>query len=181
MRRDAGAGVRARLVASVSIIGGMQSHPPTLWYEDHEGRRWVPPQGGSLVDPPHGFCFMRVREVAMHETVHQLAAVADPDGEQSETRLLMRGTATYSPGLVLALVRPTLRERLRSLCRGYLRAPRHGLREAQLIAAVACERCANELAHRAGAAWGYRKGSDEWLRAGTRCELCRPKCYVEAS
>lgn len=46
------------------------------------------------------------------------------------------------------------------------------LRKAILLAATACERCMNALAHEFGLNWGYPEFSDEWHKCNTSCEYC---------
>lgn len=46
------------------------------------------------------------------------------------------------------------------------------LGDAIMIAARACERCMNHLAHAYGLKWGYEKNSKSWKASNTRCELC---------
>lgn len=47
------------------------------------------------------------------------------------------------------------------------------LKEAIIIAAVACERCMNVLGHHYGLDWGYAEHSEEWEKCGTHCEFCK--------
>lgn len=46
------------------------------------------------------------------------------------------------------------------------------LRKAIILAATACERCMNALAHEFGLDWGYPEFSDEWHKCNTSCEYC---------
>jgi 2'-5' RNA ligase len=48
------------------------------------------------------------------------------------------------------------------------------LGQAIMVAAKACERCMNVLAHEVGLDWGYEHGSEEWMRANTQCDFCKP-------
>jgi hypothetical protein len=48
------------------------------------------------------------------------------------------------------------------------------LSEAILIAATACERCSNAMAHHLELGFGYPEGGKEWSKCGTSCELCEP-------
>lgn len=47
------------------------------------------------------------------------------------------------------------------------------LREAILIASIACERCMNALAYKYGLNDGYPEYSEEWKKCGTCCEFCK--------
>jgi len=46
------------------------------------------------------------------------------------------------------------------------------LDKAILVAAIACERCMNALAHKCGLDWGYPEDSEDYITSTTRCELC---------
>lgn len=89
-------------------------------------------------------------------------------------RRLASASMGYDAELVLAMVRPTWRERLVQLLRYGSFAPLFGYSMAVLKAAVCCERCGNSMRHRYGLGDGYRKGSAEWERCGTSCEQCMP-------
>lgn len=83
---------------------------------------------------------------------------------------------TWDPELVLALVRPTRQQRIRS-CLRWLKAdnpPLYPMKEAILITARACERCANALHYIYGVTedGGYPEGSNAWGKAGTSCRYC---------
>lgn len=47
------------------------------------------------------------------------------------------------------------------------------LKEAIIIAATACERCMNALAHKYGLKWGYPEYGEEWKETGTVCQFCK--------
>ena len=81
------------------------------------------------------------------------------------------GTSSWPQDLVLALSRPSLKERLISLGRGYWNRY-YDLDKAILIAAHSCERCLNSLAYQYGLSWGYKEFSVKWDCAGTSCEFC---------
>jgi hypothetical protein len=91
------------------------------------------------------------------------------------SRTLMSGSCGYPGDLVLAMTRPSLTERVRQVYRYGLPAiPWGDYGQAVLTAKTACEACQHVLSYRHGLAHGYPKGSDEWKRAGTSCELCDP-------
>lgn len=104
-----------------------------------------------------------------------------PDGEWPKewdaegSRALIRGEAMYPSDLVLAMLRPSAAEIARQVLRyGVPALPFSSYDQAVLYAAKACEACLNALCHRYGVKDGYRKGSKEWKKAGTVCELCDP-------
>lgn len=94
-------------------------------------------------------------------------------------------TMSWSPDLVLAMVRPTLEERevQNHRWRPDQPAVRVGavveasapplfeMPEAIIIAAQSCERCMNALRHTYGLD-GYAELSDEWKSSGTVCRFC---------
>jgi len=49
---------------------------------------------------------------------------------------------------------------------------KYNLSDAIAIAGNCCEGCMNVLADRYGLDWGYKEGSEEHLRCGTRCNIC---------
>jgi hypothetical protein len=85
---------------------------------------------------------------------------------------LISGSSSYPKNLVLALTRPTLKERLISLGRGFVRLKTYDLDKAIRIAADSCERCLNVLLYKYGQNDGYKEFSDEWHRCGTECQFC---------
>ena len=90
----------------------------------------------------------------------------------SGSRRVAGGTSSYPAALVLAMARPSVREIALSTIRyGWPERARE-LPHAILIAANACERCMNALAHRYGLRWGYREGGEEWGRCNTVCRFC---------
>lgn len=100
-----------------------------------------------------------------------------PDKWEARYRRLTSMQVGWSEDLALAMSRPTEKELATARSRGF--EPKlFGLKDAILIGSVACEACANALAHEYGLSWGYARGSEEWKRARTSCELCRPKVTV---
>lgn len=147
---------------------------PQLWLEDTQGRRFVP-YGWTSHDvskPPPGFKYMHSRFVRfLHEEVLRLK-------DEGGSERIFSGATGYDEKLVLALVRPTFMERVRAFFR-YGRPHRlFSYDDAVLLAAVGCGRCLNSLAHRVGLKWGYRKGSEEWVRARDSCEFCVPEKVI---
>lgn len=119
--------------------------PPTFWYENRKGERFVPPNGET--PPPEGFEYLHTRiPLGVHHSVC------------TSTMQLMDGTNVADDELVTKMVREE----------GY------SARDAVLLASVACEGCMNVMAHEFGLTWGYEKGSEEHLKCNTSCELCRP-------
>jgi hypothetical protein len=106
-------------------------------------------------------------------TTHPIACVRFPmhvttsyykrreDGGYGGSDLIAVGGSSASEELVLAMAN------------GANGQKQHRLRDALVICASSCERCANVLAHQYGLSWGYEEGSDAWLRCGTVCDMCR--------
>jgi hypothetical protein len=90
------------------------------------------------------------------------------------------GTQSGPVALMLAMSRPTLKERLKSLWRTWRWVPQHSLDNAILAACVSCEKCMNILLWEYGCNDGYPEGSVEAQRCGTSCELCDPPVYSDA-
>lgn len=89
------------------------------------------------------------------------------------SRELVRGNSGWPGDLVLAMSRPSLWERAKSFFRTG-RFPRtYSLDKAIIIAASNCERCMNALAYAYGLNWGYKEGSDDWVKCNTCCEFCK--------
>ena len=170
-----------------------------LWYENEEGEKHVPGPDDIPGDQPKGFIYQHgmfptqlthnilrlvVREEvdacshpaenivktygwidgmegreckACHGT--QVKKVADPWPEKWDaegSRSLMVGTSGWSEDLVLAMAN----------------SGDFMLFESILVAANACERCMNSLAHQYGLKWGYEEYSQEWAESNTSCEFC---------
>ena len=49
----------------------------------------------------------------------------------------------------------------------------YSLSQSILIAANACSRCMNSLAHKYGLSWGYKEKSPEWEKTNTECDFCK--------
>lgn len=140
-----------------------------LYYEDENGN-YLP--AGSMDNP-----YDSIPPGAKYQ-IAQFARVLRTEWiglrEDGTSGLVMAGNASWSGDLVLAMVRPTWKERLLQVVRyGYF-APVFDIDTAILKAALSCERCMNAMRHRHGIDDGYREDSEEWLRCNTRCSLCEP-------
>lgn len=80
--------------------------------------------------------------------------------------------STYNSEVVLALSRPSLKQKLYYTIRNKKKPKIYTLDEAIIIATTACERCVNTLAYQYGCSYGYPEMSDEWFRANTKCKFC---------
>ena len=154
------------------VLDGGDARPAELWYSSDDGRTYVPTEEDFrvLAPPPAGFDYQHARfSRSVREGVLHLVRGEDGSVERSEQ--LFSGESSYPSDLVLALCRPTARERLSQFLRYGRLLPRYR-HDAAVCLALSCERCMNALAHRAGLLWGYRRGSEKWTRLNTRCGLC---------
>lgn len=123
--------------------------PPTFWYENKAGDRWIPGSdhfidGGGV---PDGFEYQwSSQPCCLHDSC---CTTKGP---------VMSGSSGWSEDLVMAMAN-----------RGYR------LSDAIMIAAHSCERCMNSLAFKFGLKWGYERGSAEWKHSNTSCDMCLPK------
>lgn len=123
--------------------------PPTFWYENKAGDRWIP-------GPDH---FIDGRNVPEGFEYQWSAAPCTLRESCCTTKgPVMSGNSGWSEDLVLAMTG-----------RGYR------LRDAIMIAANSCERCMNALASEFGLKWGYSRDSHEYLTNGTSCNMCVPR------
>ena len=123
--------------------------PPTLWYENEQGEKWIPESFGS--SPPEGFKYQNTQfPLRLHHSI------CTSDGQ-----LLANSSCGYPEDLAVALLHD-----------GYT------LGEAILIAANMCEACLNATANDYGLTWGYPRGSEAHLATGTSCEFCRKAMEV---
>lgn len=145
---------------------------PSVWFEDADGRRWVP--GDDSDRCPPGFTVVHRRDplVLQHEMYDRLAP-EDLDAGDGVTVEL-----AWDEELVSAMHRPNALERLRQLARHGRLAPTLPLEQAILVSAVACDACSEALAHEHGCSWGERRGSRRHQAHGTTCELCKPPRVV---
>jgi len=144
----------------------MASRPMRLYYEDENGNH-LPDHDG---EPPAGARYQVAQFPAQLTTTY-----VDLDYRGAGSPVIARAEVGYAPGLVLAMVRPTLPERIKQIIRFGSKAPTYDYETAVLRAALACERCGNAMAYRYGLSWGYREGSEAWTRCPTSCQLCRPQ------
>lgn len=84
-----------------------------------------------------------------------------PDGGYGSGDLICVSTSSASEELVLAIAT------------GANGGVRYSLGNALFIAAAACERCMNILAHIYGLPWGYGPASEEASKCGTSCMWCQ--------
>lgn len=137
-----------------------------LWFEDKDGFRFYPrfedPKAYSA--PLEPYTVAVVRSGCEVRTEYSLRKGNYPENQ------LGASCSTANPELVRALtdhLDPDWKE------------PR-ALERALFIAAAACGRCMNVLAHMCGLDWGYRIDSDEAKRCKTSCDLCRVEFKPQA-
>ncbi len=136
-----------------------------IWYENDEGE-YIPATTEPWQGAPSGATIQVSR---FPREVHTKWLRLKDDGG---CELIASATSSYSSDLVLAMCRPTLRDRTIQFLRYGSFAKTYDFEMAVLLAAETCERCMNSLAHRHGLSWGYREFSDEWHLAGTTCHRC---------
>lgn len=108
----------------------------------------------GMAPPPPGAATMTAREpLTLRETLYAV------DPETGGLRELGVGSSTYSADLALALAYSS---------NGL------SLADAIIVAATACERCGNALAHQGGLEWGYPEFGPEWQDSPTECAMCIP-------
>jgi len=140
---------------------------PTLWYENESGERWVPVTDADWDSgPPSGYRYQHSR---LPFSLRHTVVICNADGSSS---VLMAGEQSGPADLMLAVARPSLWQRVRQVALYGWPARTLPPKQAYLVACVSCEACMNELAHRHGLSWGYRRGSQESKSANTTCELC---------
>jgi len=169
----------------------------TLWYENEAGEKWLPDMKDPLAEAPDGFKYQVSRFPTQLNTnwlkivqADEVEACDHPedwirvdhgliDGVEGQTcdkcggyrsrkvgeewpkweaygsKDFMSGSSGWSEDLALALVKE-----------GFT------LQNAIIVAASACERCMNVLAHECGLDWGYPEGSEDYNKCGTSCALC---------
>lgn len=174
---------------------------PYLWYENENGDRWYPNlrhPGNPDEDRPPEYLYQNSR--FPHQITHSILRIVQPhevaacehpsdqvvatggwiegiDGrechacngvqvrnsnepwpeewEAQGSRRVMAGNTTWSEDLATELVK-----------RGV------PISDAILFSAIACERCVNIAAWKAGLPWGYPEDDENAKTAGTSCELC---------
>lgn len=93
--------------------------------------------------------------------------------EANGSRDFMATESTWSPDLVLAMVRPS-EDELAVAVQRHGEEPRLlGMDDAILMAATSCERCLNALLWRYGCNDGYPPYSEQWNKSNTRCGICK--------
>lgn len=100
-------------------------------------------------------------------------------GDYGSNDLACTGGSSYNTDLVLALCRPLLLQRIKSIIRTKRLMPLCDFKQAIMHAGLRCERCMNSLAYAYGLDWGYKAFSNDWERCGTKCDACRG-VYSEA-
>lgn len=135
----------------------------TLWVEREDGsdkREFGIMADGSQPDVPppstHPIACVRFPTTVTTEYFRRR-----PDGGYGGDDKIAAGSQSAPESLVIAMAV------------GANGQPKRRLRDALVIASHACERCMNTLAHIHGLDWGYPEGSDDWLRCGTECDMCR--------
>jgi hypothetical protein len=121
-----------------------------LWYENEDGEKFIPNYGENFGNPPLGYFYQH----GQFPTILRHSILKIENGSSHE---IMAAEMSWSEDLVLSMAN----------------SGKWKLREAILIAANACERCMNSLAHEYGLNWGYAEFSDEWEKCGTTCRFCR--------
>lgn len=137
--------------------------PPTLWFENEAGDRWIPTDDELTLGPampvPDGYdysCFRFPHMVT--ERCYRMRA----SGRQS---LVVETEATWPADLVERMVQATGNDPDG--------ARRFALYDAILVAASACSRCLNALYYRyTDGHDGYAEDSEEYRASLTRCLFC---------
>jgi len=177
-------------------------HLATLWYENEEGEKAMPPwytggTYGGYYQPPPGYHYQHSLSTALQHTLlrsvlksevdtcsHPEEYVARTGGwiDEIEGRECKKcgGTQTRSTGTNWP---PKWQSdgcnTIASGSSGWdedlvTEMVRQGKQvgEAILIVALACERCLNVLLHQYDRKRGYAELSEDWFKAGTRCNFC---------
>lgn len=150
----------ASLFAAIPLLGHAKATPParrryqvppSLWYENEAGEKWIPDENQLMTcePPPEGFIFQHFTESPLRESICKLL----PDGSGPQIAAFCSG---WSEDLVIAFANDGYR-----------------LTHAIRLAASFCERCMNAAAHEYGLPWGYPRYSEKWLKAHTICDFCR--------
>ncbi len=129
------------------------SQLPTLWYENEDGDRWIPPKNfptGECNAPPEGFIYQH--SMFPSDLKHLILGPKEGGGSTEYAS----GSSTYSEDLVTAMVKQNA----------------YPLFDSIMIAANACERCLNVLLHKYGLDDGYPEYSEQWQRSDTVCQFC---------
>ena len=181
----------------VSRIAMNLKVPPTLWYENDAGVKWVPPIGVSI--PPHGFKYQHsqfpnylrhtvlklVQRDEVDNCTHPKDDVVKTYGwiDGIEGRECQRCKGTQVKSVDVEWPEKWDAEGSRDLFAGesgyqedlvlaMAKDGRYTLGESILLVANACERCMNSLAHKYGLKWGYPEKSEKWKKTNTQCDYC---------
>lgn len=172
-----------------------------LWYENGEGEKFVEvfDDDNKFVPPPEGFIYQHstfpavirhniirmVQKEEVDECNHPEEYVVkkksiekarectkcngyqvrrddgswpfDDEWVAEGSKLFMSSEISWREDLVIVLCTKGL----------------YSLTESILIAARACERCRNVLAHENGLKWGYPEGGKKWEKCNTTCGFCK--------
>lgn len=171
---------------------------PTLWYENEKRENFVPTKSDE--DIPEGFIFQHVQfpcvlrytilrtiqkedvESCDHPKMHIIPAPEWTEGIEERECKKCCGTQTRKQGEPWPEKWDAYGSRQivssesswpEDLVLVMAMTDEYTLSQAILIAANACERCLNVLAHKYGLKWGYPEDSEEWKRARTSCQFCQ--------
>ena len=131
--------------------------PETLWFETKTGRK-IKVTDRMLKSP----YVPKLAKYQVSQFPWQLTTTW-LELSKSGSEEIARSNSTWSEDLVLAMANSN----------------DYTLSQSILIAANACERCMNSLAHKYGLDWGYPEYGEEWQRTNTCCEFCTPKNPVK--
>lgn len=142
----------------------------SLWYESEDGDKISPSD-----DPEFFYHAEKYQKEYKYQRTRFPNQVQENMYNFSDGKCtrVFSGTSSYFTDLVLAMVRPSLIERLRSFLRTGKVLPLKDFNQAVLIAAFSCERCTNVLMYEYGLKDGYKLFSDEWKECSTCCEHCQ--------
>ena len=131
--------------------------PETLWFETKSGRKIKATDRVYKTLSIPKFAKYQVSQFPCQLTTTYLKLTED-GSERIGT-----SNSSWSEDLVLAMAN----------------SKDYTLSQSILIAANACERCMNSLAHKYGINWGYSEYGEEWKKSNTCCEFCTPKNPVK--
>jgi hypothetical protein len=172
----------------------------TLWYENEKGDKFIPNLTGAWEEPPEGYVYQfsqfpneltlnmlyLIEPNKVAKCAHPAHAIRETHGwvdgiegrecglcngtqerkrgepwpekwDAYGSRSVGEGHSSWSEDLVLAMAN----------------SGDFSLSESILIAANACERCMNALAHEYGLDWGYPEFGPEWKKSATECDFCK--------
>jgi len=135
-------------------------HIPILWYEDKDGNFLGEPNLQVPDSNEFKDAHVQISEFPFQLRTTYLELIRDAYGKVGSSKKMMEGESSWSDDLVCAMIRGD---------KGH--QPMTASRAIQ-IAAKACERCMNSLAHEYGLTWGYPEYSPEWQKCRTSCQWC---------